>query len=229
MSEYTRKSLADHLDAYDEEIAFLQDSKREMLNDYREQLAAKGWGKARIKTEVDGLKVAMRRRRAVNRQGNDAVEEADAIADEIFAEITAIARAPRATRENIEEFPPVTAHEVTPQHSGEMSVEGVGQGEDCESLSHEAGVTGESRAPTPAERQDDVLVAEAGGTADAHYPSGVEGPVSHPSDPNSSPDAADTAGSSDDFEPPAFLRRDHYDAGPIPAWMDRRHELAGEA
>lgn len=100
---FTRKSLADHLDSYDDEIAELQKSKRMMFDDYRAQLVGLGWGKQAIKAEVEGLKVAMRRRRAVRKAGDEAVEEADAIADEIFVEIT---RAPRAThaRENIEEF-----------------------------------------------------------------------------------------------------------------------------
>lgn len=105
MSAYTRKSLADYLDSYDEEIASLQESKREMLQDYRAQLAEKGFGKSAIKAEIDGLKVAMRRRRAITKKGAEEVDQADAIADEIFLEITASARRDTRARENIEEFP----------------------------------------------------------------------------------------------------------------------------
>lgn len=93
---FTRKSIADHLDSYDDEISELQESKREMLADYRQQLADSGMGKAAIKSEIDALKIAMRRRRAIAKKGEEQVEEADALADEIFVEITSSAR--RATR-----------------------------------------------------------------------------------------------------------------------------------
>lgn len=114
MSAFTRKSIADHLDSYDDEIAELQNGKRDMLNDYRAQLAGLGMGKAQVKAEVDALKSAMRRRRAIAKKGEDEIEQADALADEIFVEITA--RAPRAmrARENIEEFDPETG-EITEQ------------------------------------------------------------------------------------------------------------------
>lgn len=105
MSGFTRKSIADYLDSYDDEIASLQESKREMMQDYRAQLAEKGFGKAAIKAEVDGLKIAMRRRRAIAKKGAEEVEQADAVADEIFLEITSASRATRHARENIEEFP----------------------------------------------------------------------------------------------------------------------------
>lgn len=106
MGGYTRKSLADYLDSYDAEISALQDSKREMMQDYRGQLVEKGFVKAQIKDEIEALKRAMRRRRAVAKTSETAVDEADALADEIFAEISG--PAPRATpaRENIEQFPP---------------------------------------------------------------------------------------------------------------------------
>lgn len=49
--------------------------------------------------------------------------------------------------------------------------------------------------------------------------------------PEATPSHASGDASSDDgdFEPPAFLKRDHRDAGPIPSFMDRRHELEGSA
>lgn len=101
---FTRKSIADHLDSYDDEIATLQEGKRETLADYRQQLADAGMSKGGIKAEIEALKVAMRRRRAIAKRGEEVVEEADVLADEIFAEITS--RAPRATRvrEIIEEY-----------------------------------------------------------------------------------------------------------------------------
>lgn len=105
---FTRKSIADHLDSYDTEISELQNSKREMLADYRDQLAQAGMGKAGIKAEVEALKAAMRRRRAIAKKGSEEVEQADALADEIFVEITS--RAPRATRTREEQ--PETAKET---------------------------------------------------------------------------------------------------------------------
>jgi hypothetical protein len=67
-----------------------------MMQDYRAQLAEKGFVKAQIKAEIEALKRAMRRRRAVAKTSEAEVEEADALADEIFVEITD--PAPRATR-----------------------------------------------------------------------------------------------------------------------------------
>jgi hypothetical protein len=112
---FTRKSIADHLDSYDDEIATLQEGKRETLADYRQQLADAGMSKGGIKAEIEALKVAMRRRRAIAKKGEEVVEEADVLADEIFAEITS--RAPRATRvrEDIEEFDPETGEVIEDQ------------------------------------------------------------------------------------------------------------------
>lgn len=112
---FTRKSIADHLDSYDDEIATLQEGKRETLADYRQQLADAGMSKGGIKAEIEALKVAMRRRRAIAKKGEEVVEEADVLADEIFAEITS--RAPRATRvrEDIEEFDAETGEVIEDQ------------------------------------------------------------------------------------------------------------------
>ena len=112
---FTRKSIADHLDSYDDEIATLQEGKRETLADYRQQLADAGMSKGGIKAEIEALKVAMRRRRAIAKKGEEVVEEADVLADEIFAEITS--RAPRATRvrEDIEEFDADTGEVIEDQ------------------------------------------------------------------------------------------------------------------
>ena len=115
---FTRKSIADHLDSYDDEIAELQSGKRDTLNDYRHQLAEAGMTKPQIKSEIDALKIAMRRRRAIAKTSETEVEEADALADEIFVEITSHAR--RATRAhgNIEEFDPETG-EIHDADSGQ--------------------------------------------------------------------------------------------------------------
>jgi len=93
----TRKSLADTIDGYDDEIAALQESKRETFQSYREDLAEHGIDKDGIRAEVEAVKKAIKRRRLVAEKSAEAVENADALADEIFAEISP-SRAPRATR-----------------------------------------------------------------------------------------------------------------------------------
>lgn len=104
----TRKSLADTIDEYDAAIADLQSSKRDTFNSYRADLTASGMPKEAIKAEIEAAKKAIRRRQIIAAKSAEVVEEADALAEEFFEEITAV-RAPRATRvENIEEFDPET-------------------------------------------------------------------------------------------------------------------------
>jgi len=93
----TRKSLADTVDGYDDEIAALQQSKRETFQSYREDLAERGIDKDEVKAEIEAVKKAIKRRRLINEKSEEAVEAADALADEIFAEISP-SRARRATR-----------------------------------------------------------------------------------------------------------------------------------
>jgi len=104
----TRRSLAETYEHQDAIIEAAQTAKREATQAYRQQLDEMGMDKDNIKAEVEAFKIAYRRKVAVGKKGSDEVEHRDAIADEIFLEITA-SRAPRATRvENIEEFPAET-------------------------------------------------------------------------------------------------------------------------
>lgn len=91
----TRKSLADEIDIYDQQIADLNTGKRDCFTAYRAQLEADGMDKANIKAEVEAVKAAIKRRRAVAKDADEAAEK-DALADEVFEEITA--NAPRTTR-----------------------------------------------------------------------------------------------------------------------------------
>lgn len=134
----TRKSLADEIDVYDQSIADLNGGKKDCFDAYRDQMIAAGMSKPNIKLEIDAVKTAIKRRRAVAKDGH-AVEEKDALVEEIFEEITIVARAPRATREIIEEFgsekhdadgvvienlpdpSPYEAHDGEPQPSSEPS------------------------------------------------------------------------------------------------------------
>ena len=96
----TRKSLADTIDAYDEQIAELNSSKRDTFDAYRNQMIDARLTKPEIKAEIEAVKAAIKRRRESVKDSMALIEK-DALIDEVFAEIT---RAPRATRENIEKF-----------------------------------------------------------------------------------------------------------------------------
>lgn len=120
----TRKSLADTIDAYDDEIASLQSSKRDTFQAYREQLADL-MGKDEVKVEIEAAKAAIKRRRAIREKGEEVVEHKDALVDEIFEEITAT-RAPRATRvENIDEFDAETGEIIEPHSAPVASLDDV--------------------------------------------------------------------------------------------------------
>ncbi|MDK4703875.1 hypothetical protein PH562_16610 [Rhizobium sp. CNPSo 4062] len=99
----SRTSLANEIDEYDQQIADMNTGKRDCFDAYRAQLVAGGMDKTNIKTEIEAVKAAIKRRRAAKKDPM-AVEEKDALIDEIFEEITTSPRAPRATRENIEKF-----------------------------------------------------------------------------------------------------------------------------
>lgn len=112
----TRKSLADTYAEHDAIIDGAQTAKRDATNAYRKQLDAQGMDRDNIKAEIEGFKLAYRRKVAVESKGVDEVNFRDAIADEIYIEITA-PNAPRATRvEIIEEFDPETGEIKSTQH-----------------------------------------------------------------------------------------------------------------
>lgn len=188
---FTRKSLADHLDSYDEEISQLQESKRLMLTDYRDQLAQAGMGKAQIKAEVDALKSAMRRRRAVAKKGNDEVDQADALADEIFVEITS--RAPRATR----------THEATTVLMQEPHVVAEGQG----GVMHEHGREEGSHPRLPSDPVENKTGGPSVIAAEPNYQSAATPlPADEPeASPTPTPNAS---GALSDYFVPAFLKRE---------------------
>ncbi|RKD69002.1 GIY-YIG nuclease family protein [Rhizobium sp. WW_1] len=92
----SRTSLANEIDEYDQQIADMNTGKKDCFDAYRAQLVASGMDKANIKTEIEAIKAAIKRRRAAKKDPM-AVEEKDALIDEIFEEITTSPRAPRAT------------------------------------------------------------------------------------------------------------------------------------
>jgi len=99
----TRKGLADEIDQIDEAIKAYNESKREAFDAYRDQLIAAGVAKPNVKIEIEAVKAAIRRRRAVRKDEAAEIEKSELI-DEIFDEITTVARAPRAHVENIGKF-----------------------------------------------------------------------------------------------------------------------------
>lgn len=117
----TRKSLAATIDDLDEQIATLQDSKRDTYISYRAQLDAKGLDKDAIKAEIDAFKLALKRRRAV-KEDPKAVEAKDDLVDEIFVEISGSRAARDARVENIDEFRSVRDSDAAaPKANSEMS------------------------------------------------------------------------------------------------------------
>jgi hypothetical protein len=81
-----RRAVADAIDALDNEIATLQDSKRDTFEDYRDKLAAEGMRDGEIKVEIKALKKAIARRRALISKPAE-VEEFDEKVDEITVDI----------------------------------------------------------------------------------------------------------------------------------------------
>jgi hypothetical protein len=148
----TRKSLADTIDAYDEQSKEINDGKRETFESYRIQLANSGWSKDAIKSEVEAVKAAIRRRRLMLKDAA-AVEEKDALVEEVLAEITG--HAPRATR--------VATDVPVPEHDAET-----GEIIECQAnADDEASALGGAAPPAPAADVESVSRLAAGRTADA--------------------------------------------------------------
>jgi hypothetical protein len=104
----TRKSLAETYADQDAIIEAAQTIKRDATVAYRAQLDALGMDRDNIKAEIEGFKLAYRRKVAIEKKGEEVIEHRDAIADEIFDEITS--PAPRATRSasGVPDFDPAT-------------------------------------------------------------------------------------------------------------------------
>lgn len=131
----TRKSLADEFGRLDAVIEAANDQKRDAMKAYREQLAEQGHQKDAVKEEAEAFRKAFARRRAVAKHGKDAVEHKDALADEIYAEISA--HAPRATR----------AREEAAQIPGEDQL--IAHSQIPVTLPSQEGVTGSATADVP--------------------------------------------------------------------------------
>lgn len=89
------REFADLIDAYDGEIAALQESKREAFSGLRVQLEAAGHGKPTIRAEIAALKAAIAKR-AKRRIDADGVQERDELTESYLDVIEA--PAPRAMR-----------------------------------------------------------------------------------------------------------------------------------
>lgn len=86
------RSIADAIDAYDEDIAALQEGKRDTFASLRADLEAEGLDRASIKAELAALKAAITIR--AKRRKDDAAEEREALT-ETYLDV--LAGAPRAT------------------------------------------------------------------------------------------------------------------------------------
>lgn len=88
------RSIADAIDAYDEDIAALQEGKRDTFASLRIELEDAGFDRATIKAEIAALKAAITIR--AKRRKDDAAEDREALTGSY---LDALVRAPRATRE----------------------------------------------------------------------------------------------------------------------------------
>jgi len=90
----TRRSIADALDTYDDQITAVNNAKLNDLKAYRDQLSGQGYTPAGIKAEIEACKAAIRKRRAAAKDPQ-AVDSRDALVDEIYEEISPPRHAPR--------------------------------------------------------------------------------------------------------------------------------------
>jgi len=81
-----RRELADTIDEYDAIIADQNESKRDTFVCYRADLEKEGMAKDAIKLELAALKAAIRKRQKARKDAG-AVEEQDALAEEILSQI----------------------------------------------------------------------------------------------------------------------------------------------
>lgn len=86
------RSIADAIDAYDDEIAKLQGGKRDTFADLRAELESNGLDRATVRAEIASLKAAIAIR--AKRRKDDAAEEREALTDDYLSALTC---APRAT------------------------------------------------------------------------------------------------------------------------------------
>lgn len=86
------RSIADAIDAYDDEIAKLQEGKRDTFADLRAELESNGLDRATVRAEIASLKAAIAIR--AKRRKDDAAEEREALTDDYLSALTC---APRAT------------------------------------------------------------------------------------------------------------------------------------
>lgn len=87
------RSIADAIDAYDEDIAALQEGKRDTFASLRTELEEAGLDRATIKAEIAALKAAITIR--AKRRKDDFAEDREVLTESY---LDAIAGAPRATR-----------------------------------------------------------------------------------------------------------------------------------
>lgn len=119
------RSIADAIDAYDAEIAALQEGKRDTFADLRTELESNGLDRATVRAEIASLKAAIAIR--AKRRKDDAAEEREALTDDYLDALTC---APRATHAREATEYPAARHlpERDPQsgHHGSDSVGGMG-------------------------------------------------------------------------------------------------------
>lgn len=91
------RSIADAIDAYDEDISALQEGKRDTFASLRVELEAEGLDRAAIKAEIAALKAAISIR--AKRRKDDAAEEREALTETYLEALAGVARGARTREE----------------------------------------------------------------------------------------------------------------------------------
>lgn len=228
----TRSGLADEIDTYDQSIADLNKGKKDCFDAYRDQMIKAGVAKENVRKEIEAVKAAIRRRRAAAKDAV-AVEEKDALVDEIFAEISAAARAPRARVEIIDEFQADAgrsdASPDLPEHdheTGELIEESPDMGAGLAGPALAGSLPAANIKPAPHSDPAASILPAAGRADDAANPPAVSSADLSPSAAiltadltGEAPKPPETQASpvgtlSEPFEPPAFLRKAPVDYRP---------------
>lgn len=91
------RSIADAIDAYDEDISALQEGKRDTFTSLREELEAEGLDRAEVKAEIAALKAAITIR--AKRRKDDTAEDREALTETYLEALAGVARGARTREE----------------------------------------------------------------------------------------------------------------------------------
>lgn len=193
------RSIADAIDAYDEDIAALQEGKRATFASLREELEAEGLDRAEVKAEIAALKAAITIR--AKRRKDDTAEDREALTETYLEALAGVARGAR-TRERANE----TAGSAA-QLPGNAAFTSPG----VQPAEHEHVERGASARPHNAEGEP-AIPSKPGDAGRGQASAKATGTTEQPSG----------AGTGSAVRTGAPIIAKPYDPGPIPAFLDRR-------